>query len=59
MKKAYTYDLRGDIIPIKGVNVDHLPRECNFELRYNTRKAAVSTKGLFSFDKLSLKAEKL
>ena len=40
MKKPYTYDLKGELMPVKGVNVDSLARECNFEMRYNTRKAA-------------------
>ena len=41
MKKPYTYDLKGELLPVKGVNVDSLARECNFEMRYNTRKLAV------------------
>jgi hypothetical protein len=39
MKKPYTYDIKGEIISVKTVNVDSLAKECNFEMRYNTRKA--------------------
>ena len=55
MKKPYTYDLKGELLPVKGVNVDSLARECNFEMRYNTRKAASQQKGLYSFEMLTKK----
>ena len=53
MKKPYTYDLKGDLLPVKIVNIESLARECNFEMRYNTRKAPVTQKGLYSFEKIN------
>ena len=55
MKKPYTYDIKGEIIPVKGVNVDTLAKECNFEMRYNTRKMPLTQKGIYSFEKAGSK----
>lgn len=57
MKKAYTYDLKGDLLPVKIVNIDTLARDCNFEMRYNTKKAPIIQKGIFSFEKIAAKAD--
>ena len=37
---------------IKSVNVEHLPKETNFEIRTNLKKPPTSVRGIFSFTKL-------
>lgn len=49
----YTYDSKGDIVFIKQVNVDTLAKDVNFEMRYSLRRMPLSTKGIYSFEKLN------
>lgn len=52
MKKAFTFDSKGEILLVKNVNTEGLPKEAvNYELRYNLRKLPQSTKGAYSFEK--------
>eukprot|EP00347_Sterkiella_histriomuscorum_P006909 403350967 len=52
MKKAFTFDTKGDIILVKHVNTEQLPKDAvNLELKYNLRKLPSSTKGVYSFEK--------
>lgn len=39
MKKPFTFDTKGDLIQVKNPAIESLSKECNFEMRYNTRKA--------------------
>jgi hypothetical protein len=37
-KKQYTFDDKGEVVIIKPVRVEVLPRDSNFEMKYNLRK---------------------
>lgn len=52
MKKAFTFDTKGEVLLVKNVNTEQLPKDAvNLELKYNLRKMPLSTKGAYSFEK--------
>lgn len=51
-KKTYTFDSNGEVIVVKNVNTESLPKEAvNYELKYNLKKMPLSTKGAYNFEK--------
>ena len=46
-KKNFSYDINGNIIFLKNVHPDSLPRDTNYELKYNLKKPPTSVKPSF------------
>jgi hypothetical protein len=49
-KKTYTYDNNGEIMFIKNVKVESLPKGDTFEMKVAWKKLPHSVKGIYSFD---------
>lgn len=48
-KKNYTYNSKGELVFVKDVRVENLPKGTNYEIKANYKKPAISVKGIYSF----------
>ncbi len=50
-KKKYTYDAKGEIVFVREVKVEALPKDGNYEIKTNLKKPPTSVKGIYAFQK--------
>lgn len=50
-KKPYTYLSNGDIAMIKPIKIEYLPKNSNYEIKTNLKKAPISEKGIYAYSK--------
>lgn len=57
-KKPYTFDSDGTIIYTKSLNVDNLPKDVNFQLKYGLKKGTIVTKNTLNLASKALEGRK-
>ena len=44
-KKNFTFDFNGDILFVKGVITETLPKDTTYEIKFNLKKPVIANKG--------------